>query len=63
MREPLKDWTGRVIGYVDTDSQGNKKLFDWQGRVLGTYNVSLNLTRDFYGRQVGKGDILLTLLK
>lgn len=63
MRETLKDWTGKVTGYVDTDSQGNKILYDWQHRKLGTYSKSLNITRDFYGRTVAKGDQLLTLLR
>ena len=63
MREPLKDWTGKVIGYVDTDARGNKTLFDWTHKKLGTYDKSLDITKDWYGRKVGQGDILLTLLR
>lgn len=62
-RETLKDWTGKIIGFVDRESNGKKTLRDFHGRILGTYDPSLNVTRDFYGRQVAKGDQLMTLLR
>lgn len=62
-KEAIKDWTGKIIGYVQTESSGNKLLTDWQGRILGKYNKSLNITQDFNGRRVGDGDILMTLLR
>ena len=61
--EPIKDWTGKILGYVETDLNGNKTLRDFHGRILGRYNKGLNVTQDFYGRRVGMGDILLTLLR
>ena len=63
MRETLKDWIGKITGYVDTDSNGNKALYDWQHKKLGRYDKNLDVTRDFYGRVVAKGDQLLTLLR
>ena len=61
-REPIKDWTGKIIGFVEWS--GNKKwLSDFYGRKLGYYDKSLNRTFDFYGRQVGQGDIVMTLLR
>jgi len=62
-RETLKDWTGKIIGFVDHESGGDKILRDFHGRILGRYVASMDVTRDFYGRQVGKGDILMTLLR
>ncbi len=62
-KEPIKDWTGKILGFMETDSRGNKILRDFYGNILGKYDKGLNVTRDFYGRQVGKGDILLTLLR
>lgn len=62
-RETIKDWTGKIKGFTDTESNGKKTLRDFYGRILGTYDPHLDLTRDFYGRQVGKGDILMTLLR
>lgn len=62
-KEPIKDWQGKILGFMETESNGNKVLRDFYGRILGKYDKSLNVTRDFYGRQVGKGDLLMTLLR
>ncbi len=62
-REFIKDWQGKVLGTVETASNGDKKLKDFYGRVLGTYERNRDVTKDFYGHIVGHGDILLTLLR
>ena len=62
-KEPIKDWQGKFLGFMETESNGNKVLRDFYGRILGKYDKSLDVTRDFYGRQVGKGDVLMTLLR
>lgn len=56
-RQKVKDWTGKIIGFIDTDSvTGNKVIRDFYGRIQGKYNKKLNITQDFYGRTVAKGD-------
>lgn len=56
-REVIKDWRGRIIGFIETDSvTGDKTVKDFYGRIKGKYIKRLNVTRDFYGRQVAKGD-------
>ena len=61
-REPIKDWTGKIIGF--TEWSGNKKwLSDFYGRRLGYYDRSTNKTYEFSGRMVGQGDIVMTLLR
>ena len=62
-KEPIKDWQGKILGFVETESNGNKVLRDFYGRILGKYDKNSNVTRDFYGRQVGKDDVLMTLLR
>ena len=61
-REAIKDWRGEILGFVETQSNGDKVLTDFYGHKLGFYRNS-DETTDFYGRKVGKGDILLTLLR
>lgn len=61
-KEPIKDWQGKILGFMETENNANKVLRDFYGRILGKYDKSLNVTRDFYGRQVGKGDVSMTLL-
>ncbi len=61
-REKIQDYTGKIIGWIEWS--GNKKwISDFYGRRLGYYDKSLNKTFDFYGRQVGMGDIVTTLLR
>ncbi len=62
-RDKVKNWQGKIIGFVDTDSvTGNKVVRDFYGRILGKYNKKLNITQDFYGRLVSKGDRTMMLL-
>lgn len=55
-RERVKDWTGKLIGFIDTDNEGNKVIRDFYGKIVGKYNKRLNITQDFYGRTVARGD-------
>lgn len=62
-KEKIKDWTGKIIGFVETDSRtGNKVIRDFYGKILGTYDKKNDVTRDFYGNKVARGDQLLMLL-
>lgn len=54
--ERILDWRGKVIGRIDTDHEGNKLVKDFYGRVKGKYNKKANVTTDFYGRKIAKGD-------
>lgn len=60
--EVIKDFYHRIIGYVQTDNQGNKKAFDFYRRLLGTYNKQQNVTKDFYNRIVARGDAVVSLI-
>lgn len=58
----IKDWRGKIIGFIQTYSNGDAKVLDFYRRVLGTYNKTLDVTKDFYGRIVAKGNQLSMLL-
>ena len=63
-RDRIKDWQGRILGTVDTDTvTGNKIIKHFSGKILGKYDKRSDTTRDFYGRVVAKGDNLSMLLK
>lgn len=55
-KEFIRDFYGRIIGSIETDTNGNKVARDFYGRRLGTYDKKSNMTRDFYGRIITKGD-------
>lgn len=63
MKEPIKDCSGKILGFIETDSCGNKILRNFHGEILGKYNKSLNVTQDFFGRQIAKGNCIMMLLK
>ena len=55
-QEILRDFYGKIIGYIETDNTGNKVIRDKYRKILGRYDKKNNVTRDFYGRIVGRGD-------
>lgn len=62
-KEKIRDWTGKIIGFVETDSvTGNKVIRDFYGRIVGKYDKRADVTRDFYGNKVARGDQLLMML-
>ena len=62
-RETLKDANHRIIGYVDKEWNGNKKLYDASFRYLGYYDNQSKTTKDANYRIVGYGDLLAGLLR
>ena len=55
-QEILRDFYGRIIGYIETDNQGNRTIRDKYRKILGYYDKKSNVTRDFYKRIIAKGD-------
>ena len=55
-QEILRDFYGKIIGYIDTDTFGNKTIRDKYRKIIGYYDKKSNVTRDFYRRIVGRGD-------
>lgn len=58
----LKDWRGKIIGYIETKPNGDKIIKDFYRRIKGTYNKQLDMTKDFYGKPIARGDCLMLLL-
>ena len=62
-RIKVQDWTGKIIGFIERDATtGNKQIKDFYGKIKGKYNARLDITTDFYGRQIAKGDQLMMTL-
>ncbi len=56
MTSKIYDWTGKIIGSVDVDNNGKKTVRDFHGRILGKYDPRFDVTTDFHGRRIAKGD-------
>ena len=61
-KETIRQFNGSILGYVETDKQGNKQVRDFYGRILGYYDKKTNTTRDFYGRILSNSDTVAGLL-
>ena len=61
-KETIRDFYGKILGTVETDTQGNKTVRDFYGRILGWYRKADNLTKNFHGKIIAKGDVAVSLL-
>lgn len=55
-KEAVRLFSGKIIGYIETDKNGNQQARDFYGKILGTFDKQYNVTRDFYGRIIGRGN-------
>jgi len=62
MATTLRDQNYRIIGYIDTDFNGNKIIKDEHFVIRGYYDKATNTTKNQYFMVVGHGDILTSLL-
>jgi hypothetical protein len=61
-KEAVRDWRGVILGYIETDGAGNKTVRDFYNRILGYYKKDRNVTTDFYGHILAKGDVAASLI-
>ena len=61
-RQTIKDFSGKIIGYIDIDDKGNKVVRKFNLMIVGRYDAKLDVTRDFQGRIIAQGDTSASLL-
>lgn len=59
---PIRNFYGKIIGWLETLNNGNKVLRNFYGKILGRYDKQSDTTRDFYGKIIARGDQLTMLL-
>jgi hypothetical protein len=62
MQVEIKDFYGRVIGRIETLQNGDKVVKDFYGKTLGYYRKNYDVTTDFYGRTIARGEACSMLL-
>ena len=62
MKETITDFYGRILGYIETKSNGDLEGRDFYGRIIGYYIKRENVTKDFYYRTVSNGNTLSALI-
>lgn len=61
-RTEIRNFYGKVMGYIEDLPNGDQILRNFYMKVLGRYDKAQNVTKDFYGRVVAKGNQLPMLL-
>ena len=61
-REVIKDFGGRILGYLEYQSNGDIIVKDFYFKILGKYDKASNTTKDFYGRILFKGNMAASLI-
>lgn len=59
----LRDRDNRVIGRIETSSNGRQTIRDRDNRILGYYDPADNTTRDRDNHIIGRGNLLASLLR
>ncbi len=58
----IRDFGGKIIGYIYVQENGDKTVKDFYGKILGYYRASTDVTTDFYGKILYRGDASAALL-
>lgn len=61
-RETIRDFGGKILGYVDTMGNGDKTVYNFYNQILGYYKKAQNITTDFYGTIIARGDAAVGLI-
>lgn len=61
-RDWIKDRNGKVLGYIDTDSNGNKVAKTRDGKVVGYYKEKFGTTTDASGKVISRSDTVVSLI-
>ncbi|MBE6643258.1 MAG: hypothetical protein E7615_06365 [Ruminococcaceae bacterium] len=58
----IREFGGKIIGYVYVDENGKKTVKEFSGKILGYYYPDRDVTTDFYGKIIARGDASSALL-
>ena len=61
-KSAIKDFAGKIIGYVAEDDKGNQRCTTFAGKVLGYYDSKRDATVLYNGRIVSRGNSVSSLL-
>lgn len=58
----IREFSGKIIGWLETDKDGNQQIRTFTGKILGKYDKTFDVTRTFTGKIVSKGNTVTGLL-
>ena len=61
--ETIRDFSGRFIAIYEYHDNGDITVRDWQSRmIIGYYRKNRDVTTDFYGRILARGNAVGMLI-
>ena len=60
---PVKNFSGKILGYIEYKPNGDQELKNYSGMILGTFNATRNITQNYSGTILNYGNTLTMLLK
>ena len=61
-RETIREYSGMIVGYLDHENNGDITVRKFNGQIVGRYYASEDLTKDFYGKILYRGNMAAALL-
>lgn len=61
-QEVIRDFHGSIIARIERQPNGDIIVRDFYGKRLGTYDSRANVTRDFFGNIVARGNCISMLI-
>lgn len=55
-KEAIREFSGKIIGWVETDNNGNQLVRNFIGNIIAKYDSNMNVTRDFLGNIISRGN-------
>ena len=60
--QAIRDFGGKILGYIEEDKDGNQRCITFAGKVLGYYDKKTNTTREFNGKITSRGNTCVGFL-
>jgi hypothetical protein len=58
----IRDASGKILGFIEEDKDGNQRCRAFTGQILGYYDKAADVTRNFVGRIVTRGNSCIGFL-
>lgn len=62
-KETIRNFSGQIIAYYEHQPNGDIVVRDFYGRILGKYDKQFDVTREFSGIIIAKGNAIGMLIR
>jgi hypothetical protein len=62
-KKEIRDFSGKLLAITEELENGDTSIRDYSGKCLGFYRKKYDITTDFSGRTIARGDALSSLIE